>query len=215
LIEASGQTTRVRFLPNANFNGQVRLYYRAWDRTQGAPGGTFNLAGNYGGSKAFSTAFEFATLSVLPVNDAPVLTANTSPLGYTRDSSPGVLFMQSTATVKDVDSPNFDTGQLTVSFTSGAHAGNRLEIAGSFSFAGDDVMFFSTKIGTRNTDGGQGTNLVITFNANATRDLVERLVRTLRFRTENGTAGQRVIAVQVSDGDGKVSNVVSRTVNVS
>lgn len=64
---------RVRFVPNANFNGDVTLEFHAWDRTTGNPGEAISLAGNVGGDDALSIGKATATLSVTPVNDAPVL----------------------------------------------------------------------------------------------------------------------------------------------
>jgi hypothetical protein len=82
-------SARVRFLPAANFNGQAKLWYRAWDQTgTGTAGGTLNTSGNTGGVKSLSTASEIATLTVSPVNDAPVLqTAPTPSLGSTREDA--------------------------------------------------------------------------------------------------------------------------------
>ena len=71
---ASDATTRVRFLPNANFNGTVDtgLTFRAWDRTSGSNGSTADTS-VVGGTTAFSVATETASITVNPVNDAPVL----------------------------------------------------------------------------------------------------------------------------------------------
>jgi uncharacterized protein YkwD len=68
-------TDRIRFIPNANFNGTVNLTYRAWDRTTGSAGSTVNLstAANVGGNTAYSAAMDAAALIITPVNDAPVL----------------------------------------------------------------------------------------------------------------------------------------------
>src|SRR5207244_628903 len=35
LLLPANSSTMVRFIPKADFNGQVHLWYRAWDRTQG------------------------------------------------------------------------------------------------------------------------------------------------------------------------------------
>ena len=61
-------TALVRFIPNAHFNGNVTLSYRAWDLTQGSVGLKLKTAGNQGGSKSLSTAVETATLTVNHVN---------------------------------------------------------------------------------------------------------------------------------------------------
>jgi ELWxxDGT repeat protein len=93
LLPADSQT-KVRFIPHANFNGQVKLFYRAWDQTQGTAGSLFDLTGNIGGSTAFSQAFETATLTITPVNDAPVLnTAATmlTPVAKNATNPPGTL----------------------------------------------------------------------------------------------------------------------------
>jgi hypothetical protein len=73
LLAANG-TTRIRFVPNANFNGTIdpAITFRAWDQTTGANGDTADVSSN-GGTTAFSTAIETATITVTPINDAPVL----------------------------------------------------------------------------------------------------------------------------------------------
>jgi CSLREA domain-containing protein len=72
---AANANTRVRFSPNLNFNGTVDpgLTFRAWDQTSGFNGGTADVTLN-GGTNAFSTATETASITVNPVNDAPSFT---------------------------------------------------------------------------------------------------------------------------------------------
>lgn len=64
----------LRFVPSADFNGLVEpgVTFRAWDRTNGANGGTAD-ASTSGGTSAFSSDSETASITVNPVNDAPVL----------------------------------------------------------------------------------------------------------------------------------------------
>jgi hypothetical protein len=71
---AADSTTRIRFVPAANFAGTVptAITFRAWDRTSGSNGGTANTNVN-GGTTAFSVATETASITVNPTNDAPVL----------------------------------------------------------------------------------------------------------------------------------------------
>ncbi|MCY2990031.1 MAG: tandem-95 repeat protein, partial [Planctomycetota bacterium] len=68
-------TDKLRFVPNTNYNGTATVSYRAWDRTTGTAGGTADLsgAGATGGTTAYSTGVATATITVTPVNDAPVL----------------------------------------------------------------------------------------------------------------------------------------------
>src|SRR6185503_1665399 len=76
---AADALTRVRFLPNLNFNGTIDpgITFRDWDQTSGANGGTADPSVNNGGTFAFSTATETAAITVSPVNDNPT----TSGLG--------------------------------------------------------------------------------------------------------------------------------------
>ncbi|MCY2987092.1 MAG: Ig-like domain-containing protein, partial [Planctomycetota bacterium] len=62
---AVNATTKVRFVPNANWNGTVDpgITFRAWDQTSGSNGGTADSSTN-GGITAFSTAVETAAILV-------------------------------------------------------------------------------------------------------------------------------------------------------
>ena len=69
---AADASTRIAFQPNANYNGTLAsaLTFRAWDRSSGVNGGVADASVN-GGTSAFSTAADTASLTVNPVNDAP------------------------------------------------------------------------------------------------------------------------------------------------
>jgi hypothetical protein len=64
-------TGTVYFFPSANQSGQATLRFRAWDQTTGANQGLVSTAIN-GDAFAFSSTEAAGTLSVVPVNDAPV-----------------------------------------------------------------------------------------------------------------------------------------------
>jgi hypothetical protein len=67
-------TDRVRFLPARDWNGQAILTYRAWDRTLGTVGGTLDTSlSGVGAHWCCSAATADLTITVTPVNDAPVL----------------------------------------------------------------------------------------------------------------------------------------------
>lgn len=91
---AADANTRVRFVPIAGFAGTASFAFVAWDRTTGANGGIASV-GTRGGSTAYSTAFDYASVSV--VNAAPVLNDLGAPLfdGILPDipdaSNPGTL----------------------------------------------------------------------------------------------------------------------------
>lgn len=67
--------TRVRFVPNADYNGTSDITFRAWDTTNGTPNGTTGVnASNNGGTSSFSSTSATATITVNPVNDRPTFT---------------------------------------------------------------------------------------------------------------------------------------------
>ncbi len=97
---AANATTRVRFLPNLNFNGTVDpgLTFRAWDQTSGTNGNTADVS-IVGGTTAFSIATETASITVNPVNDAP--TADSQSTATNEDTPLPV-----TLTGSDVETPS-------------------------------------------------------------------------------------------------------------
>jgi len=72
---AADANTRVRFVPNQGFVGQVKLAFVGWDRTTGANGGIWNVSSR-GGTSAFSLVYDYAAITV--TNFAPVLTPSNS-----------------------------------------------------------------------------------------------------------------------------------------
>jgi hypothetical protein len=204
---------RVRFLPKADFNGTVKLFFHAWDQTSGSAGGTLNLAGNVGGTKSISVANESASLTVTPVNDAPAL-ALSGTIGYVHDTA--AITLAPSATVSDIDSANFANGRLRVRITDGASSSNRLAIGAAFTVDADNNVRQGTTIIGKRVANGFGTNeLVVTFNANTKPSVVQQLVRAITFKTVGGAAGQRKVVFTVSDGDGGLSGEAVKTVNVS
>ncbi len=67
-------TASIRFVPTADYNGSAgNITFRAWDRTSGSDGATGVNVSSNGGITAYSSSTETATLSIIAVNDAPVL----------------------------------------------------------------------------------------------------------------------------------------------
>ncbi|VTU00051.1 Putative uncharacterized protein OS=[Oscillatoria] sp. PCC 6506 GN=OSCI_1680008 PE=4 SV=1: Gly_rich [Gemmataceae bacterium] len=77
LLLTTSAGTRVRFVPNANFNGVVSnaLTFRAWDQFAGTEGTKVDTSTN-GGITAFSTATASNSITVTAVNDVPVADAS-------------------------------------------------------------------------------------------------------------------------------------------
>ena len=77
---AADANTRLYFQPNANYSGTLAsaITFRAWDQTSGTSGTLADTTSN-GGTTAFSTATDTASLTINAVNDAPVLDNTKSP----------------------------------------------------------------------------------------------------------------------------------------
>src|SRR5262249_50887767 len=140
--------------------------------------------------------------------------------GYTENAAPVIL--DAAANVTDPDSPNFDNGTLTVSFSANGTAADRLAInnegngAGQIGFAAGVVSYEGTQIGT--AVGGTGTTaLVVTLNANATPIATQALLRNLTFSnvSDNPSTSQRTIEVVLTDGDMGTSTTATKSVTVT
>ena len=101
---ASDSSTRLYFQSTANYAGTVSsaITFRAWDRTSGVAGGTGNTTTN-GGTTAFSTATDTASITVTAVDDAPTITAIADRTIAEDSSSTTVTF-----TIGDVDNAMVD-----------------------------------------------------------------------------------------------------------
>jgi hypothetical protein len=174
----------------------------------------FTFTGNDG---VATSAPATVSITVNAVNDAPELeNIEAGTLAYT-ENDPATLVTAST-TVADVDSPDFDTGTLTVDYSTGGTADDRLEIAnqGQIAVAGSSVTFGGTTIGT--FTGGAGTTpLVVTLNADATPVAVQALVRAVAYRnvSEAPSTAPRTVRFVLTDGSGGTSGPATRAIAVT
>ncbi len=65
-------THKIRFVPDADYNGNATFSFRAWDKTSGTAGETADVTVN-GGTTAFSVETEEVAIAVNPTNDAPTI----------------------------------------------------------------------------------------------------------------------------------------------
>ncbi len=146
-----------------------------------------------------------------PVNDAPTLTVNTAPLAYTLNAPP--IAIASTATIKDVDSPTFYNGSLTVRLASGSDGKEQLGIRGDYDIANGELRYKGTVIGIVNSDGQNGRSLSLRLNEKATLAIVQGLARSLTFSTVNSTSSsQRTLEFFVNDGGGDGQSAIAKLV---
>ncbi|MDH4166459.1 MAG: Ig-like domain-containing protein [Gammaproteobacteria bacterium] len=155
LLLAADANTRLYFQGNSNFNGTVSdgLTFRAWDQTSGAAGTKVSTATN-GGTSAFSSATDTASITVSAVNDNPVAAGDRIIVS----SSTAVTIAASSLLANDTDA---DGLSLSITGVSGATGitGLTLNADGSISFtsgatAGATAGSFQYTV----SDGAGGTN---------------------------------------------------------
>ena len=147
LLSAAAATNRIRFVPNASYNGTAgNITFRAWDTTTGTNGSTANTSTN-GGATAFSSATDTATLTVTAVNDAPTAADKTATLN--EDSA-------HTFSTADFDFADVDTGDTLAAITI-----TQLPTAGTFKLGTADVTL------NQSISAAEIRSLVFTPAANA------------------------------------------------
>jgi VCBS repeat-containing protein len=198
-LNADGSFT---YIPTDNFYGNDSFTYHANDGTGDSNTATVNITVN-------------------PVNDAPTISLPGDALSYTENDPATVI--DSGATVADIDdSSDLAGGKLTVDYSAGGTAADRLAIrdqgtgSGQIGVSGSNVTYEGTTIGT--FTGGSGTTaLEITFNANATPPVVQALARNITYEnvSDNPTAAARTVRFVVSDGDGGTSIAATKQINLT
>ena len=153
-------------------------------------------------------------------SDPPIVTLPGAPLAYT-ENGPATL-IDPTATVRDDDSPNFNTGTLRANFSANGTADDRLTIVNQNSTSvpigvdGNTVTYGGTAIGT--FTGGIGTTpLVVTFNSASTPEAAEALLRSLAYSNVSDAPSTlaRTVSFVLSDGANGVSTAVNKTITVT
>lgn len=160
------------------------------------------------------------TYSSVPVNNPPVVTLPGTAISYTENASATIL--DASATVTDIDSPNFNNGSLTARFTTGGSADDRINIRNEgtgitqINLDGREIYYGSNLIG--NFIGGIGTeSLVISLNTNATPERVQALLRNITYVnvSQNPSTTNRTVEVVFNDGNNGISTAVTKTIAVA
>ena len=160
-----------------------------------------------------------ATLEIVDdENSPPAIALPGTGLDYIENSAAAAI--DSSATVADANSSDFDGGTLTVSFSSGGTADDRLSIqdlqtaSSKIGLSGSNVTYEGTTIGS--FSGGFGlADLVVTFNANSTPAAAQELVRNIAYENlSENPIGDRIVEFILTDGDGATSSAVTQTVRV-
>lgn len=122
---------RIRFVPNANYDGTANIDFRAWDTTDGNVSGTsgVNVSTN-GGTTAYSSATETSSITVNPNPQITLTFEGVGNFGSVQNfySSQGITFSSNALGLVDSDaggSGNFGgepSASTTMFFLSGSSA---------------------------------------------------------------------------------------------
>ena len=181
----------------------------------------FQVTDGDGGTSALVSK----VISVQQVNDPPVLTLSTttippdiipaSQVTYNANGLPVVL--DPLATLTDPDTLVFTNGRLTVTLTAGSSGRDRLSIAnqGSVALNGANVSFNGIVVG-RLTPGVGTAPLTVDFNASASKEAVQAVIRAVTFQIVglDPSDTDRTASFQITDGSGGVSAAKTRKIIV-
>ncbi|MCI5064264.1 hypothetical protein MRY87_00915, partial [bacterium] len=158
-------------------------------------------------------------------NNPPEITfLDGDTLTYTEGEEPQTLDQNEPVEVSDVDSPDFEGGELLISIDGGGNTGEDLlslqEAQGvslNGTTAGSEVLVNGTIVGLLGSEIAPGNDLSIGLNANATPSTVALLLQRCTYANTETTAptlGPRTIQIQVNDGDGGGSAIQEVSVTV-
>ncbi|KJV05962.1 hypothetical protein VZ94_14500, partial [Methylocucumis oryzae] len=181
--------------------------------------GTNNLGDT--SASFLSSNIPTTAITVVRANDQPTVTGLDAVTYFENAINATAALIDSDVTLTDIDSADYNGGTLTVSgLVSGQDTVSlptgAANVLGNVQRNGSDVEYFNGSswviIGTHS--GGSGSNFVVTFNANATPAIVERVIENLTFAnsSDNPTL-TRTLTLAVNDGDG--GSVQNATVAVT
>ncbi|MCG8518101.1 MAG: DUF4347 domain-containing protein, partial [Pseudomonadales bacterium] len=219
-------TQLVRFVPDANYTGSATFTFRAWDTSSGVAGGTAD-ASSGGGSSAFSSATDTASVTVNAVNDAPVFTGLDDTPSYTEGAAAVPLDANATISDLELDALNGGNGDysgasLTLVRNGGADAsdllsvvtGGNLTVAGGPNGGGSVTAGGNVIATIANTGNGQ---LQLSFADNGTTPttaLVNEVLQAIRY--SNGSDDPAAsVQLDVTVNDGAASDSGSVTVSIT
>ena len=188
---------QLHYVPDNQNEETPTLSYFGWDQTSGTPTSSVDLSGTgaTGGTTAFSTATDTASLTVTAVNDTPVLAAIQATQSVIEHSE--LLF---TASASDVDVPA-DT--LTFSLDSGAPSGAIINSStGEFSWTPTESQGpAASEITVRVTDdGASNLSAAQTITVNVSESNSEPTLGTITDQVIN--EGETMsVALSASDND--------------
>lgn len=199
---SGASTHKIRFVPDANYNGSATITSRAWDKTSGSAGATADTGTN-GGATAFSTATDTASIAVSAVNDLPVMGGTPGDATITEDTATAIDL--SAYSISDVEGSNIT---LTLGVNAGTIAttdGNGTTAGVTISNSGTASMTLAGTAANLNTYLNDNTKVRYTPVANATT--AATLTVTPNDGTGNGTADTVTINITAVNDDPAIASL--------
>jgi hypothetical protein len=154
-------------------------------------------------------------------SEPPVLVLSSNRLVYPEQSGP--IQLDPMARVTDEDTTVFDQGRLTVAVIEGGTEKDALALAEpsatqtNITVTAENVVEYrEVPVGTLTVFSGETNVLTVDFNAKATIEVVEEVVRVVTFQNTEirGASPERVIQLSLSDGQGGDSAPVDLAVEI-
>ncbi len=166
-----------------------------------------------------------STISITPVNDAPVLLSNGSPATVNYTENAVAIALLANGTVADPDHPSdFSGGSYTVSITANSAPGDQIVLLGGTNFAADGTTLLHDGAAIGTLSGLGSTTVTVTgLTVAATPTVVNELAHAFGFQNSSDnptTAPDRTVTFTFNDGGhtggGALSNavVVTQAVHV-
>jgi len=167
------------------------------------------------------TASDSFLVTANAVNDPPVVTLLSGSANYTENALP--IILHASATVIDIDSPDFAGGTLTVDFASNGQPEDRLAIrnqgigAGQIGVGGAIVTYEGVSIGTFAGGNSGSSPLIVSLNANCTPVAAQALLQNVTYEnvSEIPSPLVRTVRAIIQDGDGGNSAPVTLALTVT
>ncbi|MBF0213173.1 MAG: DUF4347 domain-containing protein, partial [Magnetococcales bacterium] len=178
------ESDQIRFVPNAIKGTTASLSFYAWDRTSGSVGTKVDVS-TRGGTTAFSTDGDTASIQITEINDTPTLSVSATTLNFTEGSAP--VAVNNTLTLADIDDLNL--------------AGAIVRITGNHQ-AGEDLLSFVNQSGiTGSWDAASGT---MTLSGTATKAQYQTALRSITYQNTNTAhpdIATRTVTFSITDGN--------------
>jgi hypothetical protein len=198
-------TPSVTFTP-ANWNVPKTVTVTAVDDLIGDGTVSFTIITSITSSDPVYAAINPDDVTVFTLDNEVALTLSEGAANYAvGDVATGI---DGYATVTDPDTADYNGGSLTVAITAGGSSVDRLAIrndgtaAGQVSVSGSTVTYGGVAVGT--VSGGTGTTaLVVSFNAAATPEAAQAVVRAVTYRSTDDSVFQAPRTVTYTFNDGR------------